>query len=150
MPVRASDFSMSSMNLKSMSSVSESPTEEGERAREKKRLLTNILTRVEWESNLLDRVLTNIQRQHAVSRVSQRGHELQCGFLQPEDMGENVLVETRYEVELGSGECEAGLLELNGDGHLTGSSVHRKMGNLDGRIAGYFYVKTSPKKKAAL
>lgn len=45
MPVRASDFSMSSINLKSISSVLESPTEEAKG--EKERWLMNILTQVE-------------------------------------------------------------------------------------------------------
>lgn len=48
-------------------------------------------------------------------------------------MGENILVQAGDEVELGSGECEARLLQLNGDGHLTRASVHWEMGDLDKR-----------------
>lgn len=46
-------------------------------------------------------------------------------------MGEDVLVQAGDELELGVGEHEAGLLQLNGDGHLTRASVHWEMGDLD-------------------
>lgn len=55
-------------------------------------------------------------------------------------MGENVLVETSDEVELGSGEREARLLQLDGDGHLTRASVHWEMGNLDQSKAARFHM----------
>lgn len=46
-------------------------------------------------------------------------------------MGEDVLVQAGDELELCSGECEARLLQLDGDGHLTRASVHWEMGDLD-------------------
>lgn len=53
-------------------------------------------------------------------------------------MGEDVLVQAGDEVELGSGECKARLLQLDGDGHLTRASVHREMGDLDRRKTSVF------------
>lgn len=46
-------------------------------------------------------------------------------------MGEDVLVQAGDEVQLSGTEREARLLQLNGDGHLAGASVHRKVGNLE-------------------
>lgn len=46
-------------------------------------------------------------------------------------MGKDVLVQAGDEVELGTSEREARLLQLNGDGHLTRAGVHREMGDLD-------------------
>ena len=50
-------------------------------------------------------------------------------------MREDVLVQAGDEVELGGGERETRLLQLDGDGHLTRAGVHREMGNLDRRKA---------------
>lgn len=50
-------------------------------------------------------------------------------------MGEDVLVQAGDEFELGCGEREARLLQLDGDGHLTRASVHREMGDLDRKKA---------------
>lgn len=40
------------------------------------------------------------------------------------------MVQACDEVQLSCGQGEAGFLQLNGDGHLTGASVHWKMWDL--------------------
>lgn len=51
-------------------------------------------------------------------------------------MGEDVLVQASDKVQLGGGEREARLPQLDGDGHLARASVHREMGDLDKGRAG--------------
>lgn len=45
-------------------------------------------------------------------------------------MREDVLVQAGDKIELGSSECKARFLQLDGDGHLTRASVHREMWDL--------------------
>lgn len=45
-------------------------------------------------------------------------------------MGEDILVQTGNQVELGSSECEARLLQFDGDGNLTRASVDWEVGYL--------------------
>lgn len=78
--------------------------------------------------------LTRVERQHTVGRVGQRGLELQRGLLQPQDVGEDVLVEARGELQLRLRELEARLLQLDGDGHLPRARVHREVGDLGGGV----------------
>lgn len=75
-------------------------------------------------------VLTNIKRYDAVGRVGRRGFELQSGFLQAQDVREDVLVQASDQVKLGGIEEEAGLLKFDGDCHFTRASVNWEMGNL--------------------
>ena len=44
--------------------------------------------------------LTDVERQHAVGGVGLRGLELQRWLLQPQDVGENVLVQARDQLQL--------------------------------------------------
>ena len=76
--------------------------------------------------------LTDVERQHAVRRVGQRGLELQGGLLQAQDVGEDVLVEARDQLQLRRREREARLLQLDGDGDLPRARVHREVGDLEG------------------
>lgn len=75
-------------------------------------------------------VLTDVKRNDAVGRVGQRGFELQSGFLQAQDVGEDVLVQAGDQVKLAGIEEETRLLQLNGDGHLARAGVHWEMRNL--------------------
>lgn len=79
---------------------------------------------------LSETVLTDVKRNDAVGRVGQRGFELQRGFLQAQDVGEDVLVEASDQVKLAGIEEETRLLQLDGDGHFARASVNREMRNL--------------------
>ena len=76
--------------------------------------------------------LTDVERQHAVGRVGQRGLELQGRLLQPQDVGEDVLMEARDELQLRRRQREARLLQLDGDGDLPRARVHWEVGDLEG------------------
>lgn len=79
---------------------------------------------------VVQRGLTDVQRNHAVGRVGQRGFELQGRLLQAQDVAEDVLVEASDQVKLAGIEEETRLLQLDGDGHFTGASVNWEMRNL--------------------
>lgn len=79
----------------------------------------------------MERRLTDVERNHAVGRVGQRGFELKSRFLQPQDVGEDVLVEASDQVKLAGLEEKPRLLQLDGDGHFTRASVNWEMRNLE-------------------
>lgn len=76
------------------------------------------------------RVLTEVERNDAVGRVSQRGLELQSRLLQAQDVGEDVLVQTGDQLKLAGLEEETRFLQLDGDGHLPRARVNWEMRNL--------------------
>lgn len=63
-------------------------------------------------------ILTDVERQHAVGGVGLGGLKLERGLLQPQDVGEDVLVQPRDQLQLRRRQREARALQLDGDGHL--------------------------------
>lgn len=77
------------------------------------------------------KILTDVERQHAVGGVGLGGLELERRFLQTQDVGEDVLVQACDQLQLRGRQREARALQLDGDGHLARARVHREVGDLE-------------------